>query len=232
MMIHKRRKKESQVASVPGCLASAHNLLPIELLSPTLAGGKSVLKALQQRKTIREISDKKLSLQVLSNLLWAACGINRKKVLIGISGRTAASASNSQEIDLYVALQEGTYLYDAFHHRLVTVVAGDLRALALGQGQSSIGVNAPVRLIYIVDVNKLTHTSGFPEPGLQDPEIQKSYYYVDTGLIAGNVYLFAASLGLASWFHNCNKSGLAAKLNLHADQRILFAQTVGYPVKK
>src|SRR5271157_4673909 len=111
-------------------------------------------------------------------------------------------------------MQEGTYLYDAFRHRLIPVVAGDLRALALGQGQPNVGAKTPVRLIYIVDVNKLSHTSGYQEPGLQDPEIQKSYYYVDTGLIAGNVYLFAASLELASWFHNCNKSGLAAKLNL------------------
>jgi hypothetical protein len=231
-MIHKRKKKESRAASILGCPTSAQNLLPIELLRPTLDRGKSVLKALKQRKTIREISDKKLSLQVLSNLLWAACGVNRKKVPFGISGRTAASASNSQEIDLYVAMQEGTYLYDAFHHRLVPVFAGDLRALALGQGQPGVGAKAPVRLIYIVDVNKLSNTSGFQEPGLQNPEIQKSYYYVDTGLIAGNVYLFAASLGLASWFHNCNKSALAAKLNLRADQRILFGQTVGYPVKK
>jgi len=169
---------------------------------------------------------------MLSNLLWAACGINRKKVLIGISGRTAASASNSQEIDLYVVLQEGIYLYDAFHHKLVPLVAGDLRALAIGQGQSNFGAKAPVRLIYIVDVDKLSHTSGFQEPGLQDPEIQKSYYYVDTGLIAGNVYLFAASFELASWFHNCNKAALSEKLNLRDDQRILFAQTVGYPVKK
>jgi hypothetical protein len=231
-MIHKRKKRESRAASILGCPASAQNLLPIELLKPTLDRGKSVLKALQQRKTIREISDKKLSLQVLSNLLWAACGVNRKKVLIGISGRTAASASNSQEIDLYVAMPEGIYLYDAFYHRLLPVVAGDLRALALGQGQPNSGAKAPVRLIYIVDVHKLSHTSGYPEPGLQDPEIQKAYYYVDTGLIAGNVYLFAASLGLASWFHNCNKSGLAAKLNLRASQRVLFGQTVGYPVKK
>lgn len=232
-MIHKSKKRESRTtSSIIGCPACAQNLLPIELSRPKIDGGKSVLKALQQRKTIREISDKKLSLPVLSNLLWAACGINRKKVLIGISGRTAASASNSQEIDVYVAMQEGTYLYDAFHHRLVPVVAGDLRALAIGPGQANFGAKAPVRLIYIVDVNKLSHTSGFPEPGLQDPEIQKSYYYVDTGLIAGNVYLFAASQGLASWFHNCNKAALAAKLNLLASQWVLFGQTVGYPVKK
>jgi len=94
------------------------------------------------------------------------------------------------------------------------------------------GDKAPVRLIYIADVNKLANTSGYQEPGLQNPEIQKSYYYVDTGLIAGNVYLFAASQGLASWFHNCNKPGLTAKLKLRADQRILFGHTIGYPVKK
>jgi len=147
-------------------------------------------------------------------------------------GRTAASASNSQEIDLYVAMEEGIYLYDAFHHRLVPVVAGDLRALTIGPGQANCIAKAPVQLIYIVDVNKLSNTSGYQEPGLQDPEIQKSYYYVDTGLIAGNVYLFAASQGLASWFHNCNKPGLTASLKLRAEQRVLFGQTVGYPVRK
>jgi len=209
-----------------------HDLQPIELPQYKLEGGKTVLKALRQRKTTREISDKKLSLQVLSNLLWAACGVNRKKGPFGIPGRTAATASNSQEIDVYVVLQEGTYLYDAFHHRLLPVVSGDLRTLTIGQGQADSVANAPFHLIYIADVNKLSNTSGYQEPGLQDPEVQKSYYYVDTGLIAGNVYLFAASHGLASWFHNCNKSGLTAKLKLHTGQRVLFGQTVGYPEKK
>ena len=68
----------------------------------------------------------------------------------------------------------------------------------------------------------------FQEPGLKDAEIQKSYYFVDTGLIAGNVYLFAAAQGLAAWFHNCRKPGLAKDLNLRPEQRVLFAQTVGY----
>jgi len=224
-MNNKRIKKES-------VHASTRNLQPIVMLKPKLDDGKSVLKALQQRRTTREISDKKLSLQVLSNLLWAACGVNRKKGPFGIPGRTAATASNSQEIDLYIALEEGTYLYDAVLHRLVPVFAGDLRSLAIGRGQVNFGDKAPVRLIYVADINKLSNTSGYQEPGLQNPEIQKSYYYVDTGLIAGNVYLFAASQGLASWFHNCNKPGLAAKLKLRTDQRILFGQTVGYPEKK
>jgi nitroreductase len=108
-------------------------------------------------------------------------------------------------------------------------VAGDLRPLAIGRGQRSMVTNAPVQIIYVVDVHRLTHTSGFQEPGLQDPEVQKSYYFVDTGLIAGNVYLFAAAHGLACWFHNCDRTGLARKLKLRAEQRVLFAQTVGYP---
>jgi SagB-type dehydrogenase family enzyme len=223
-MVQKRKKEHLSI--------SAQGFLTIKLPKPTFSRSTSVFKALQQRKTFREISDKKLSLQVLSNLLWAAYGVNRKKGPFGIPGRTAASASNSQEIDLYVAMQGGIYLYDAFHHHLIPVIAGDLRALAIGPGQANFIAKAPVQIIYVVDVFKLTNTSGYQEPGLQDPEIQKSYYYVDTGLIAGNVYLFAASQGLASWFHNCNKSALKEKLNLRVDQRVLFGQTIGYPAKK
>ena len=229
-MIQKKNKK-SPTTSVLKSQTSAKNLLPIELPKPAFDRDSSVIKALQQRKTIREISDKKISLQVLSNLLWAAYGVNRKIGPFGIPGRTAASASNSQEIDIYVAMQDGIYFYDAFYHSLFPVVAGDFRALAIGPGQASFVAKAPVQLIYVVDILKLTNTSGYQEPGLQDPEIQKSYYYVDTGLIAGNVYLFAASQGLASWFHNCNKSVLTKKINLRTDKRVLFGQTVGYPIK-
>jgi nitroreductase len=231
-MMQRRKGKESRSATLLGSTASSKNLVPIELLSPTLDHSSSVFKAFQQRKTTREIGDKKLSLQALSNLLWAACGVNRKKGPFEIPGRTAASASNSQEIDLYVALQDGIYLYDAFHHRLIPEIAGDLRPLAIGRGQAELVAKAPVQLIYVADIDKLSNTSGYKEPGLQDPETQKSYYYVDTGLIAGNVYLFAASQGMASWFHNCNKPGLTAKLRLRAEQRVLFGQTVGYPVEE
>ena len=228
-MLTKRIQKKSIAGSVPGETGISMGLQPIVLLKPKPDKGKSTGKALKQRKTIREISDRELPLQILSDLLWAACGVNRKKGPFGIPGRTAATASNSQEIDLYVAMKEGTWLYDAVHHRLIPVVAGDLRALAIGRGQANFGKNAPVRLIYVADINKLSNTSGYQEPGLQDPEIQKSYYYVDTGLIAGNVYLFAASRGLASWFHNCDKPGLTAKLNLRDEQRVLFGHTIGYP---
>src|ERR1035437_6838501 len=101
MMLNKNIKKESGGVPIHTDTDSFQNRQPIALLNPKFDHGKSVLKALQQRKTIREISDKQLSLQTLSNLLWAACGVNRKKGPFGFPGRTAATASNSQEIDLY-----------------------------------------------------------------------------------------------------------------------------------
>jgi|ERR1017187_5312978 SagB-type dehydrogenase family enzyme len=204
----------------------------VALPKPALKPNMSLAKALRSRRTIREISEKKLPLQTLSNLLWAACGVNRKEIPFGTAGRTAASASNSQEIDVYVALQEGTYLYDPNEHRLVLAIPDDLRGLAIGRGQANTGADAPMRIIYVADIDKLANTSGYKEPGLRDPDVQRSYYFVDTGLIAANVYLFAAATGLAAWFHNCNKPALFAKLPLRADQRVLFGQTVGYPMKQ
>jgi len=167
---------------------------------------------------------------MLSNLLWSACGINRKTGPFGISGRTAGSASNSQEIDVYVALERGVYKYEPASHSLTQVVAEDLRGMAIGRGQGKAGATAPVRLIYVADTEKFAK-AGFQEPGLWDAEVQKSYYFVDTGLIAENVYLFAASQRLAAWFHNCDRVGLAGKLGLTPGQRVLFGQTVGYPGK-
>jgi hypothetical protein len=202
---------------------------PIALPPPKIAGGRSLSESLRLRRTTREISDKRLPAQLLSNLLWAACGVNRPKGPFGGKGITAASASNSQEIDVYVALEEGVYRFDASRHRLLPVLARDVRPLAIGFGQKNVTMKAPVQLLYVVDIHRLTHTLGFQEPGLHDPEVQKSYYFVDTGLIAGNVYLFAASHGLAAWFHNCDKAALSRRLKLRAEQRVLFGQTLGYP---
>lgn len=209
-------------AMTPGPVAG--NLQPIVLPKPQTDGGKSVLAALWERKTIRTIRTEQLSPQILSNLLWAAFGVNRENGPSGRTGRTAASASNSQEIDLYVALPEGVYLYEAVGHRLTPVAAGDHRARAGRRGAAT----CPVNIFYVVDLAKYSKAP-FQEPGLRDTEIQKSYFYVDTGLIAGNVYLFAASQGLAAWFHNCNKEDAAREFGLRPEQRVLFAQSVGYP---
>lgn len=206
---------------------SGEGLKAIQLPPPQKEGGRSVLASLRLRRTERNIGSRKIQPQMLSNLLWAACGINRKKGPFKVPGITAASASNSQEIRVYAAMREGIYLYEAAAHRLSPVLAGDFRSMAIGRGQGPMGSKAPVRLIYVVDIDRFKK-AGFQEPGLWDPETQKAYYYVDTGLIAGNVYLFAASQGLSAWFHNCDKAALAAKLGLRPAQRVLFGQTVGW----
>ena len=209
------------------------NLAAIELPPPAQEGGASVLAALAQRQTIREIAPKPLPPQLLSNLLWAAWGVNRKHWgPFGACGRTAASASNSQEIELFIAMKDAAYRYDGTNHRLVPVAAGDWRGRALTPHQRNIDAKAPLQLIFIADLHRLTHTQGFEEPGLHDPEVQKSYYFVDAGLIAGNVYVFAAASGLAAWFHNCDKVRLHEALGLNLKQRVLFAQSVGYPAGK
>ena len=201
---------------------------------PRAAARNELIRALRRRQTLRAFDARNLSAEMLSELLWAACGVNRKRGPFGGVGRTAASASNSQEIDLYVVMADGTYRYDAPQHRLELVVPNDLRVLAVSRGQSrdDPGVAAPVRLIFVADTERLVHTRGFWEPGLRDPAVQRAYYYVDTGLIAANVYLFAAAAGLAAWFHNCDREALSAVLPLRATQRVLFAQTVGYPPRR
>jgi len=94
-----------------------------------------------------------------------------------------------------------------------------------GRGAAAI---APVNIFYVVDLLRYDLGPDQPDPGIGDPEVQKSYYYTDTGFIAQNVYLFAASQGLAAWFHNCDREKIVKEFNLHPHQRILFAQTVGY----
>ena len=199
---------------------------PITLPKPEKDGGKSVLASIQERKTIRNVSPDPLPTQTLSNLLWAAFGVNRPEGMRGKPGRTAASASNSQEIDLYVALPQGVYLYEAVPHRLMPVVAGDFRARS---GRGAVGT-APVNIFYVVDLARYV-MAGQPDRSIGDPEVQKSYYFVATGLVASNVHLFAASQGLAAWFHNCDKVNTPKEFKLRPEQSVLFAQTVGYPAK-
>lgn len=203
----------------------------IILSKPGPAGDARFFAQLKSRKTTREISDKKLASRLLSGLLWSASGVNRKKGPFGDPGLTAASASNSREIDIYVFLEEGIYLYDRQRHCLTPQASGDFRAIAIGRGQRSSGNRAPVRLVYGADTDKFSQ-AGFQEPGLKDPEVQKAYYYVDTGMIAENVYLFAASHGLAAWFHNCDRAAVAGAINLRPAQRVLFGQTIGYAEKE
>jgi len=142
----------------------------LQLPTPASDPDDPILAAFERRKTIRDISPTPLSMQQISNLLWSAFGVNRKVGPFGAPGRTAGSASNSQEIDLYVALADGAYLYDPANCRLALVTEGDLRDSAITPGQRDVTFTAPVHLIYVVDLHRLTHTVGFEEPGLHDQD--------------------------------------------------------------
>ena len=206
-------------------LSGQQEIQPIVLPKAGKEGGKSVMASLLERKTTRAISSKELPMQVISNLLWAAFGVNRESGAFGKKGRTAPSASNSQEIDLYVAMPSGVYLYDAVQHSLIPVVAGDFRSLAVRRGVKT----APMNIFYVTDISRFDTGPAQPDRSIGDAEVQKSYYYTDTGFIAQNVYLFASSFGLAAWFHNCDKENTVREFRLKPTQHVLFAQTVGYP---
>lgn len=172
------------------------------------------MQALKERQSSRSFSAKKLPLQVLSDLLWAAFGINRP----GSGKRTAPSAMNRQEIEIYAVLEEGVYLYDAAANRLRAVAGGDLRRLA---GKQGFVAEAPLNLVYVADMGKMSGASG---------ENGALYSAADAGCISQNVYLFCASEGLATvvraWV---DREALAKALKLSAQQKIILAQTVGYP---
>jgi len=201
----------------------------IVLPEPSKKGGMTLLEAFQIRRTERNISSKEIPIHILSNLLWAAFGVNRDQASFRKVGRTAPSASNSQEIDLYVLLKKGVYLYDAEHHQLEPVLAGDHRKLSGRQYAAQMTGGTPLNIIYIANLFSYDLGPDQPDPHIGDPEVQTSYYYTDTGFIAQNVYLYAASEGLAAWFHNCDKDIIAKELNLSDNQLVLFAQTIGYP---
>ncbi|NHJ05212.1 MAG: SagB/ThcOx family dehydrogenase [Candidatus Heimdallarchaeota archaeon] len=200
----------------------------IILPKPDKKGGKTLLETIQLRQTNRNISSKELPLQLLSNLLWVAFGANRDRIAFNNPGRTAPSASNSQEIDLYVVLKEGVYLYD-ITHKLKLVLLGDYRKMCGRWSQAQVIEKAPLNIIYIADLTRYDLGPKQPDPHIGETEVQKSYYYTDTGFIAQNIYLYAASEGLATWFHNCDKASISNELKLRSEQIILFAHTIGYP---
>jgi hypothetical protein len=206
-------------------IPDGEELQPIILPLPEKDGGRTVLASLAERKTTRSISSKEIPQQVLSNLLWSAFGINRNAAGFNKKGRTAPSASNSQEIDLYVALPGGVYIYEADSHRLLPVAEGDFRARS---GRRS-AATAPLNIFYVADTARYDLGPSQPDHAIGDPEVQKSYFYTDTGFIAQNVYLFAASFSLAAWFHNCDKENTVTEFKLRPTQKVLFAQTIGYP---
>lgn len=194
----------------------AEELKPIQLLKPQVDSGRPLMQVLKDRRSSREFSNEKLPVQVLSNLLWAAFGVNRPD-----SGkRTAPSAVNWQEIDIYVAMADGLFLYDAKAHMLKPILKEDIRALA---GRQPFVKEAPLNLIYVAD---------FSRTGKATNEEKEFYSAADTGFIAQNVYLYCASEGLSTIVRaSIDRSALAKMMGLRPDQKITLSQTIGYPKK-
>ncbi len=198
--------------------AGAQELKDIALPAPKTEGGKPLMQALKARQTSREYDVKKIPLQTLSDMLWAAFGINRAD-----SGkRTAPSTRNWQEIEIYVVMEEGAYVYDAKANSLKAVSGGDFRKMT---GSQEFVFAAPVNLVFVADTTKMKGAS---------PEDQALYAGADTGFICQNVYLFCASEGLATVVRGLigDKKALAGALKLPAEKKIILAQTVGYPAKE
>lgn len=176
-------------------------------------GGMPLMAALAARRSSRAFASTGLPLPVLSTLLWAAYGVNRAD-----GGRTAPSAINAQEVDVYVALADGAYLYNAAQHRLTLVAGVDLRRVT---GYQDFVDEAPLDLVYVAD-----HTRMRLVPASQ----REAYAYVAAGAIAQNVYLYAAANRLATviraWI---DRDAIADALGLTHDQQVLLSQTVGYP---
>ena len=193
----------------------AQDLKPVALPAPQTSGGKPLMQALKERKSTRELTTEKLSPQVLSNLLWAGWGINRED-----GRRTAPSASNRQEIEIYAVMADGAYVYDAKGNALKPVAAGDLRKVT---GTVAYVAEAPLNLVYVADFSKM---------GNGDENNKNATSNANAGFIAQNVYLFCASEGLGAGVRgSVPKAELSKALILRPDQRIVFAQTVGH-IKK
>lgn len=184
----------------------------VKLPAPRMEGGKPLMQALKERKTGRAFAATPLPDEILSGLLWAANGVNRPD-----GHRTAPSAMNMQEIDIYVARADGLYLYDAAGNSLIRESGSDIRAAT---GKQDFVKDAPVNLIYVADEARMGKVGGAKE----------KYAAADTGFIAQNVYLFCASEGLETvvrgWF---DEQELGGAMKLRPSQKIILTQTVGYP---
>jgi SagB-type dehydrogenase family enzyme len=186
----------------------------IKLPAPQMDGGKNLMRVFKERKSERSFVAKKLPVNLLSNMLWAAYGINRPEA----GKRTAPSAMNRQEIDVYVATEEGLFIYDAKEHALKSILRQDIRSLT---GKQSFVSHAPVTLIYVADFKRM---------GDMKDEEKNFYSWTDTGFISENVYLFCASEGLATVVRGAmDKETLAKAMKLGEHQKIILAQSVGYP---
>lgn len=193
--------------------ASAAQMGPRDLPTPHTDGGMPLMRALALRHSTREYADRALPKQVLSDLLWAAFGINRPAT----GDRTAPYWRHIMVIDVYAAMADGVWLYDPKTHRLMPHLAEDIRVQT---GLQDFVGTAPLNLVYVAHGERMADVA---------PAERRLFASVDTGFIGQNVYLFCASAGLGSVFRGAvDYRKLAATMRLSEQQFVTFAQTVGY----
>lgn len=187
---------------------------PMPLPPPQTEGGRPLMQALRERRSSRTFRPDRLPAQELSNLLWAAFGLNRPET----GGRTAPSANNSQELEIYLAAADGLSRYEPRAHALLPLLSEDLRRLT---GRQAYVQEAPLTLVYVSDLSRMTRAAR---------EDREFYAAAHAGFVSQNVYLYCASAGLATVVRALiDRPPLAARLELRPEQRITLAQTVGYP---
>jgi nitroreductase len=216
----------ASIALLVSRAAIAQELKPMVLPAPQTHGGKPLMEALALRATSREFAITELPTQTLSDLLWAAWGFNRPKEKM----RTAPSALDWQETDIYVVMKAGVFVYDAVANTLKAVVSGDYRALT---GTQPFVQDAPVTLVYVADARRMVIPREWPKEAKDATEQAKDVFkWADTAAISENVYLFAASEGLATGIRAMvDRPALARALKLNENQSITMAQCVGFPKK-
>jgi nitroreductase family protein len=217
-MLVTRRQASSGILAAAAVAAAtsgvaAQGATPMQLPPPRAQGGKPLIEALKLRQSTREYADRALPPQVLSDLLWAAFGINRPS-----GDRTAPYWRHIMVIDVYAAMADGLWFYEPKDHSLQRRSSADIRAAT---GLQDFVATAPLNLVYVAHGERMHDVA---------PEERRLYACVDAGFIGQNVYLFCASEGLATVFRGAvDTRKLARTMELDAEQFVTFAQTVGYP---
>jgi nitroreductase len=215
MGVTKMTRREANAGILASAIVAAAPALAAETIvlpPPRSTGGKPLIEALKLRRSTREYSDRALPSQVLSDLLWAAFGVNRPS-----GDRTAPYWRHIMVIDVYAAMADGVWFYDPKRHALVPHSRDDIRVQT---GQQDFVGTAPLNLIYVAHGERMQDVP---------PEERRLYASVDAGFIGQNVYLFCASEGLATVFRGAvDTAKLGQTMQLGKDQFVTFAQTVGY----
>jgi SagB-type dehydrogenase family enzyme len=179
-----------------------------------------LMKALENRRSIRKWKDVPMSKQEISNLLWAACGITKSKYGNIKSKRTAPSACNSQEIRVYAIMKEGVFLYNEEDHELIEVIPGDIRD---NIGTQKMMKSAPMGLVFVADLSRMK------SPFLKSMEAKRFSAWVDTGYISQNVYLYCAASNLGTVvLALINRDKLHKLMGLNNNEKIVLTQVVGH----